>query len=352
MTNFVQQKDVDQILAGLGDLVEKFAGRRVLVSGGLGFLGRYFAAVFAAMNAGPLKGRELYATFVDTGIASGAAKWPNSNHFMQFMQLDVCKLREPRGERLDYVLHCAGIASPFYYRKYPLETIDAALSIRHVLELVKHVPECRVAFFSSSEIYGNPDPKHVPTPESYNGNVSCLGPRSVYDESKRMGETYVAAYQKEAGVHGVIIRPFNVYGPGMQHTDYRVLPNFAHHILKGEPVKAYGDGRQTRTYCYVADAIEGFLRALLLGVAGEPYNIGNPSPEISVLQLAQTIGRVLNQDVAVDVVEHPDTYPADEPQRRCPDITKARHQLGYEPRVGLEEGLARFFAWARESYPR
>lgn len=351
MTTFVQSRDVQQILDNLGlHFIERFAGRRVLVSGGLGFLGRYFAAVFQAMNDGPLQGREVEVRLVDNCIASGAAAAPKPTRWITSRKADVAELREPYGG-LDYVLHCAGIASPFYYRRFPLETVDAALSVRSVLEVARRNAGCRVAFFSSSEIYGDPDPKHVPTPESYRGNVSCLGPRSVYDESKRMGETLVRAYQQQYGVHGTIIRPFNVYGPGMQHTDYRVLPNFAAHILKDEPVRAYGDGHQTRTYCYVSDAIGGFLRVLLDGIAGEPYNIGNPTPEISVLELARTIGRVLERDIKIDVVEHPDSYPADEPQRRCPDITKAR-TLGYEPKVGLEEGLARFFSWAKEAYPK
>lgn len=351
MNPFVQPRDVQQILDGLGPLIDQFAKRRVLVSGGLGFLGRYFAAVFQAMNDGPLLGKEVEVRLVDTCIASGAAVPPKTTKWITFLKADVAELADPYGG-LDYVLHCAGIASPFYYRKFPLETVDAALSVRSVLEMARRNAGCHVAFFSSSEIYGNPDAKHVPTAESYNGNVSCLGPRSVYDESKRMGETLVRAYQQQYGVHGTIIRPFNVYGPGMQHADYRVLPNFAAHLIKGEPVKAYGDGKQTRTYCYITDAIGGFLRVLLNGSPGEPYNIGNPSPEISVLELARTMGHVLRRDIAVDVIEHPDTYPADEPQRRCPDITKAREQLGYAPVVGLEEGLARFFAWASESYPK
>lgn len=349
--NFVQQQDVQQILAGLGPLVERFANKSVIISGGLGFLGRYFTACFEAMNAGPLQGREMTLWIVDTMIASGGAEPPKGSRHVQFFRKDIADMRDPHGG-VDFILHCAGIASPAHYQKYPLETIEAALSVRSVLEIARRCDGCRVAFFSSSEIYGDPDPRHVPTMESYNGNVSPLGARACYDESKRLGETFVRVYQSKFGVPGVIIRPFNFYGPGMQPTDYRVLPNFAAHIVRGEPVKAYGSGRQTRTYCYVTDGIEGSLRALLEGVPGEPYNIGNPQPEISVLQLAQTIGRVLRQDVKVDVVEHPSTYPADEPQRRCPDIAKARAQLGYEPRVALEDGLGRFFAWAREEYPR
>jgi UDP-glucuronate decarboxylase len=137
----------------------------------------------------------------------------------------------------------------------------------------------------------------------------------------------------------------------MQKLDYRVLPNFAAKILSGEPVSVYGTGEQTRTFCYVTDAIAGFLRVLVSGQPGEPYNIGNPEPEISMLELVNTIERSLPElKVRCRVVEHPDTYPADEPQRRCPDITKAQLQVGYEPTIPLEEGLRRFFGWAKTAY--
>jgi UDP-glucuronate decarboxylase len=209
----------------------------------------------------------------------------------------------------------------------------------------------RLLFFSSSEIYGNPDAAHVPTQESYHGNVSCLGARACYDESKRLGETLVRIYAEKFGVRGCIVRPFNVYGPGMQNLDYRVLPNFAAKILAGDPVNIYGTGNQTRTFCYVSDAIRGFLQVLLRGEPGEPYNIGNPEPEISMLELVETIKQALpERKVEYHIIEHPDTYPADEPQRRCPDITKARLQVGYAPRIELEEGLRRFFTWAEKTY--
>jgi UDP-glucuronate decarboxylase len=205
-------------------------------------------------------------------------------------------------------------------------------------------------FFSSSEIYGDPDPRHVPTPESYRGNVSCLGPRACYDESKRLGETLCAIFHQLYGVPTKMVRPFNVYGPGMQETDYRVLPNFASRIIAGQPLKIYGSGRQTRTFCYVTDAIVGFLQVLLHGGHGQAYNIGNPVPEVSMLELAKTIGQVLGRHVDVRLVEYPDTYPTDEPQRRCPDISKAALQLGYQPVVTLPEGLKRFMDWAAAHY--
>ena len=205
-------------------------------------------------------------------------------------------------------------------------------------------------FFSSSEIYGDPDPKHIPTPESYNGNVSCLGARACYDESKRLGETLCRVYHTQFGVHTNIIRPFNVYGPGMGELDYRVLPNLANRARGGHPFHIYGDGRQSRTFCYISDAITGFMKVLMAGVPGEPYNIGNPSPEISMLDLALLTKRILGIDNAIDVIEYPDSYPADEPNRRCPDITKARKQLAYAPQVSLEEGLTKFYTWTQAHF--
>jgi UDP-glucuronate decarboxylase len=251
---------------------------------------------------------------------------------------------------LDYIIHAAGIASPYYYRAYPLETLEVAITgTRKMLELAE-AHDARFTFFSSSEIYGDPDPKHVPMAESYRGNVSCQGPRACYDESKRVGETLCYIFHNTHGTHTNTIRPFNVFGPGMQETDYRVLPNFASRIKGGLPLHVYGTGNQTRTFCYITDAIVGFLSVIIKGVAGEAYNIGNPDPEISMVELVQTIEKISAQKVEYDVVEYPDSYPADEPNRRAPDIRKARVQLDFNPTVGIDEGLKRFLDWSDTTY--
>ena len=203
--------------------------------------------------------------------------------------------------------------------------------MHQIVQVVARGKDARFCFFSSSEIYGDPDPKHVPTPESYRGNVACQGPRACYDESKRLGETLCYVYHELHGVSTNTIRPFNVFGPGMQETDYRVLPNFANRIKGGRALNVYGTGRQTRTFCYVTDAMVGFLLTVLGGVPGEAYNIGNPEPEISMFDLVERIEGVLGHEVEKNLVEYPDSYPADEPNRRCPDIRKARLQLGFEP---------------------
>ena len=225
----------------------------------------------------------------------------------------------------------------------------AITGTRKMLELAE-AHDARFTFFSSSEIYGDPDPKHVPMAESYRGNVSCQGPRACYDESKRVGETLCYIFHNTHGTHTNTIRPFNVFGPGMQETDYRVLPNFASRIKGGLPLHVYGTGNQTRTFCYITDAIVGFLSVIIKGVAGEAYNIGNPDPEISMVELVQTIEKISAQKVEYDVVEYPDSYPADEPNRRAPDIRKARVQLDFNPAVGIDEGLKRFLDWSDTTY--
>ena len=272
-----------------------------------------------------------------------------NSEYTTFIEHDVIQPFRYR-KKVHYVVHAAGIASPFYYRAYPLNALDVAIQgTRNMLELARS-NSARFVFFSSSEIYGDPDPQHIPIPESYRGNVSSQGPRACYDESKRVGETLCYIYHDSFGVSANVIRPFNVFGPGMQATDYRVLPNFAHQIKIGAPLNIYGTGQQTRTFCYVADAIVGFMLVFLRGVPGEAYNIGNPKPEISVLDLAKRIESVLGHEVDYRVIEHPDSYPADEPNRRCPDIRKAELQLDYAPAVQFDEGLRRFLEWTDANY--
>jgi UDP-glucuronate decarboxylase len=341
--------DITEIAQHLGEVVQTFSGKTIIMTGARGFLGRYFTEVFAYLNEKVL---EKPCTFVgyDSLLTAGEAggqiiERPN----MTFIKHDVTEPFDWEGP-VDYIIHAAGIASPYYYRAYPLETLEVAITgTRNMLELAtKH--RARMSFFSSSEIYGDPDPRHVPTPESYRGSVSCRGPRACYDESKRVGETLCHIYHETFGTHSTTIRPFNVYGPGMQEADYRVLPNFASRIKAGQPLNIYGVGTQTRTFCYITDAVVGFLLTLTRGVAGEAYNIGNPLPEIGMTDLVKTIERVLERPIAYNVIEYPDSYPADEPLRRCPDIRKARLQLKYEPRIALDEGLRRFFAWTDKTY--
>lgn len=347
MQDFLQS-DIDEVVRRLGASAQAFAGKTVLISGGRGFLGRYFVEVFAGLNKTALVSNPVTVIALDNLITSKHAP-PMKHDHMSFVAHDVIQPYDHAGP-VDFVIHAAGIASPFYYRAYPLETLDVAINgTRNMLALAE-AKGARFTFFSSSEIYGDPDAKHVPMQESYRGNVASQGPRACYDESKRVGETLCYIYHTKYGTPTTIIRPFNVYGPGMGEQDYRVLPNFASRIKGGQPLNVYGSGIQTRTFCYITDALVGFLLTVVKGVPGETYNIGNPRPEISMVQLVEALSKATGKDVPYNLIEYPDSYPADEPMRRSPDIRKARLQLEFEPRVDLADGLKRFMDWAMVTY--
>ena len=349
MIKLYVDSDIAEIARELEPFHSQLSGKQILMSGAGGFLGRYFTALFQYLNREVLK-EPCKFTALDNFISENNAPFEEGERDgVIFLRHNVIE-PFPTTTKYDYIIHAAGIASPYYYRVYPLETIDVSVAgTKNMLELARKTL-AKLMFFSSSEIYGDPDPKHIPTAESYPGRVSCLGARACYDESKRLGETLCQVYHTQFGVNTNMVRPFNVYGPGMGERDYRVLPNMASRVKSGQPFHIYGDGQQTRTFCYITDAICGFMRVLLKGVPGNPYNIGNPKPEISMLELAQTIKDILNIPNSIDIIEYPDSYPADEPNRRCPDIAKARTQLRYEPQVPLHEGLARFFSWTQQHY--
>lgn len=349
MNGFSLPSDIKEIIANLKEVAHDFSGKTVLLTGGRGFLGRYFMEIFDCLNKNVLtEPCKLIAidNFITAGdLGATVTEQPD----IRFIEHDASKPLQ-WDEKVHYVIHAAGIASPFYYRAYPLETLEVAtIGTKHMLELAtRH--GARFTFFSSSEIYGDPDLKHVPIQESYRGNVSVAGPRSCYDESKRLGETLCYIFHEKYGTATNTIRPFNVFGPGMQETDYRVLPNFANRIKAGRPLNLYGSGNQTRTFSYITDAMTGFLLTIARGVPGEAYNIGNPEPEVSMVDLVKRLEKVLGRKLDYNVIEYPDSYPADEPQRRCPDIRKARLQLKYNPVVDLDEGLHRFFSWSDNVY--
>lgn len=349
MSSHLPETDIREIVDRLGPAAGSFSGKTILLTGGRGFLGRHFTEAFNRLNRSVLE-KPANLIILDNLITAGeAGQSMAGDEHVRLIRHDVIEPFEFDGP-IDYVIHAAGIASPFYYRAYPLETLEVAVTgTRNLLRLAEE-KGARFTFFSSSEIYGDPDPKHVPTAESYRGNVSCQGPRACYDESKRAGETLCYIFHNMHGTETNTIRPFNVYGPGMQETDYRVLPNFASRIKGGRPLNVYGTGNQTRTFCYITDAIVGYLLVILKGVPGEAYNIGNPEPEVSMIDLVERLRGIVGENVEYNLIEYPDSYPGDEPMRRSPDIRKARLQLGFDPEVGLDEGLKRFFAWTDTAY--
>ena len=343
------ETDLTEITSRLENVVKKFSGKTVVLTGGRGFIGRYFVDLFELLNTKTLK-KPVRLVVLDNLITAGSSGSQVSKHNnTEFVNHDVIHPFEFDDE-IDYIIHAAGIASPYYYRAYPLETLNVAISgTQNMLNLAQK-KGARFTFFSSSEIYGDPDSKHIPTAESYRGNVTCQGPRACYDESKRIGETLCYIYHTKYGVETNVIRPFNVFGPGMQETDYRVLPNFAVRIQKGLALNVYGNGSQTRTFCYVTDAMVGFFLVILKGVPGEAYNIGNPKPEISMIELVETLIKINTRKITYNLIEYPDSYPTDEPMRRCPDIRKAQLKLAFDPTVKLDDGLKRFFDWSERNF--
>ncbi len=303
---------------------------RVLITGAAGFLGSHLTDVFLA------HGHEVVG--VDnliTGHAENVAHLERDNRFTLVRQ-DVSRAIPVDGS-IDGVLHFASPASPIDYLEHPIATLDVgSLGTRNALELAR-AHGARFFMASTSEVYG--DPLEHPQRETYWGNVNPVGPRSVYDEAKRFSEALTMAYHREFRLDTRIVRIFNTYGPRMRPRDGRVVSNFIVQALAGEPLTIYGDGSQSRSFCYVSDEVDGLYRLFMQGDA-EPTNVGNPD-EFSVLELAEIVLELTGS--TSKIVSRP--LPADDPKVRRPDITRAREKLGWSPKVPLREGLKRTIEW-------
>jgi dTDP-glucose 4,6-dehydratase len=307
---------------------------RVLITGAAGFLGSHLADRFLA---------EGHTVIGVDNLATGAAA--NLGHLQRvaafsFVRADVSRGLDADGP-LDGVLHLASPASPVDYLRLPLPTLEVgAYGTHHALRLAA-ARGARFLLASTSEVYG--DPQVHPQPETYWGHVNPVGPRSVYDEAKRFAEALTMAYHRAHGVNTCIVRIFNTYGPRMRADDGRVVSNFVVQALRGAPLTLYGDGSQTRSFCYVADLVDGLYRAFTGSLAG-PVNLGNPD-EFTVRDLAELVRELTGS--RSEIVARP--LPEDDPRVRCPDITLAREALGWAPRVPLREGLERTIAHFRRT---
>lgn len=357
--NSIINSDMARIYSGLTDgEKQKLKGSTILITGCGGFLGYYFSLFFTTY-AQDLQIKKIIG--LDNFIV-GCPPWLqklSDEKKIELYKFDIISddiSQIPDAENVTHVLHMASIASPTFYRKYPIETLDANIwGLRSLLEYYKDKSIKGFLFFSSSEIYGNPSPENIPTPETYNGNVSSLGPRACYDEAKRFGETICYLFNQKYGLPITVVRPFNNYGPGMRLNDKRVPADFANAICNNEDIIILSDGSPTRTFCYISDAITGYLKVLLYGKF-DVFNIGIDNPEVSVKRLAEIYReqgtKIMNYSGNIHFgISNDSEYLTNNPDRRCPNITKARTLLGYNPQVDVYDGVGYFLKYIKESNP-
>jgi UDP-glucuronate decarboxylase len=350
----IVRDDLKYITKRLSAEFDRMADKRLLIVGGAGFLGYYLVQSILYWNRTATSPVDV--TVYDNYIR-GIPPWLSALAGTPGLTLVKHDISQPLPEEMpafQYIIHGGSIASPVYYRKFPIETMDANVNgLRSLLDYAKRqrdaaAPVEGFLFFSSSEIYGDPTPDAIPTPETYRGHVSCTGPRACYDESKRYGETLCVNFTERYQLPIKVARPFNNYGPGLKITDQRVLPDFARDVFANRDIVMRSDGSPRRTFCYVADAVIGYYKILVVGRPGEAYNIGVETPEISMAELAEKVAAIGRQSFGYTgrVVKRVDpAYLVDNPDRRCPIITKARTELGYEPTVLVDEGLRRSLVW-------
>lgn len=357
MITTILQKDFDHTLNGLTAVEKaKLEDSTILITGCAGFLGYYFMNFFAD-KAEELKIKKVIGL---DNFMLGYPKWVENlkeESLFDIVKFDIIKdkIENVEGaEDADFIIHMASIASPMFYRQYPIETLDANIwGLRSLLDFYRDKCIKGFLFYSSSELYGNPDAEHVPTSEEYYGYVCATGPRACYDESKRFGETMCMLFAQKYNMPIGVARPFNNYGPGMRINDKRVPADFALAIKENRDIEILSNGSPTRTFCYIADSINGYLKILLHGEY-DYFNIGIEKPEISISELAEIyveVGKdVFGYTGAIRyAVSEDKQYLTNNPQRRCPNIDKARKVLGYNPSIYVEEGVHRFLTFIKEN---
>lgn len=335
---------------------DKLCGTSILITGGAGFLGFYMMHFLETYR----KELDIKRIICLDNFILGRPKWLEriaSDPHVTVLDFDIISDRiddiKDAGD-VDYIVHMASIASPTFYRQHPIETLDANVwGLRNLLDFYKQKNIKGFLFFSSSELYGDPAPEAVPIKEEYNGNVCATGPRACYDEAKRFGETMCMLFAGQYGMPVGVARPFNNYGPGMKINDKRVPADFAKNVLENKDLMILSSGSPTRTFCYIADAMVGYLKLLLYGKY-DYFNIGIETPEITITRLAE-----IYQEAAQEIFSYSGKvnyavsddieYLTNNPQRRCPDITKARTLLDYDPEIHVEEGVRRFLRFLKDS---
>lgn len=355
--NQILNEDLEYIFKSLNDKQKKsFENSSILFTGCAGFLGFYFIHFFIKYSK-ELGIKKIIA--LDNFILRKPLWLENLakdyEELLKLYKFDIItdkieSLEEAKDAKL--IIHAASIASPSFYRKYPIQTLDANIwGLRSLLDFYKDKEIKGFLFFSSSEIYGDPVSSKIPTDEEYRGNVACIGPRACYDEAKRFGETMCYLFSLEYKMPITIARPFNNYGPGMSLDDKRVPADFAKAVLEARDIELLSDGLPTRTFCYIADAIAGYLKVLVYSEF-DYFNIGIDKPELSVQELANIYIKeakdIFNLSLELKFKSSDDkNYLKDNPNRRCPIIRKAKTKLDYNPSILVDEGVKRFLNYLK-----
>ncbi|MCD6590653.1 MAG: SDR family oxidoreductase [Candidatus Aenigmarchaeota archaeon] len=308
-------------------------GKNVLVTGGAGFIGSHLVDALVENN------RVICIDNLSTGRKSNISHLLKHKNF-KFIRHDVTKPLNIAG-KIDRIFHLASPASPVDYRKNPIKTMMAnSLGTYNMLELARK-KKARFLLASTSEVYG--DPKKHPQPEDYWGNVNPTGPRSCYDESKRFAEALTMSYHEKYGMGVRIARIFNTYGPRMRSNDGRAIPNFVTQALRGEDITVYGDGKQTRSFCYISDMVKGLIKLMESEYSGDVFNLGNPD-ERRIIDVAKKIKKITNSKSKIVFLP----LPKDDPARRKPDIKKSKRFLKWEPKVNFDHGLKLTIEWFKD----
>lgn len=347
------KKDLEQInltiiCKDLSNLTALVKNKTILITGGAGFLGSWFCQTGLELGA-----KVICVDNLKSGSFENISDLQAYSGFT-VINADISTLAIPVG--VDFIVHMASIASPPLYQKYPIETLNAAiLGSINTLEYARSQKVISYLLTSTSEVYGNPPPEQIPTNEEYAGSVFSYGPRSMYDESKRVEEAYCYAYFNQHQVPIRIARIFNTYGPRIDENNLsnqygRALIKFIRQAISNEAITVYGDGSSTRSFCYITDQIVGLFKLMLeQNIDGEVINIGN-NEEVSMLYLATLIKELTQSQSEISLNADPFYDLSHDPQRRQPDITKAREKISFQPRVTLENGLIETIAWNKAKY--
>ncbi len=320
-------------------LLKKSKIKNILITGCGGFIGGYLlSALLSKKNKKKFNiyGLDILKPKLNPKLVS--------TERLFFEKRDLTKIKSYNNKKkMDLIIHLAGIPSPTYYKKYPFKTYYLNSDLTQIFLEYAKKNKSKFIYFSSSEIYGNPDSKNIPTKESYEGRVSSISDRSCYDESKRSGETFAYMYRDFYKLDAKIIRPFNFYGNGTRLNDKRIIPQFFLDGVKNNKINVFSDGKQTRTYCNIIDAIPVIILICFFGKQFV-YNVGNSEKEVSAFDIAKIVKNTIgSKSIKINKIKYPKDYPSNEPKRRCPDTSRIKKEFNYKPKINLKKGLEYFY---------